>query len=297
MRINKQQVYRLVLQLFLIAVFVTPVFAEDVIELEVGYEALEEYMSFELEDGYIYESSDDRIASVEENKLIANRFGDCILYKKNSEGTILEAIEVIVYLVGDEPVPWGSVNITNAYISGYPDNSFKPKNFITRAEIATMFSKLLDLTYDEPVGYIDLLEDHWAFDYIQSVVTNDLMRARAENEFYPNAYLTKAEMARIISVYADRMGFNLNEEPKKIVMDVPFSHPDFQSIHQVMNVNLLLPEEGYFHPDDFITRIEAVELINHITGRSFLYQNNVNFTDVTSEDTFFEALQSASFSY
>lgn len=290
MKKNRLKTY-MILQLLILAVFVTPVYAEDPIELEVGYDALEMYMSYPLEAGYTYEVSDESIAYIEDYVLYAKDFGDCLLHQKDPDGHINE-IEVIVYWVGDEPIPWGSVNITRPYAVGYPDQTFKSNNFITRAEIATMFSNLLALDTEERVEVIDLSSSHWAYDFIQNVLQEDLMTERPDHEFYPDSYLTRAEMAGIISNYADRMGFYLNDEVKHGFMDVGLDHPYFKEIHQVVNYKLLFLEGAYFQPEAFISRGEAVSIINTIVGREFL-EYQIDFTDVTSNDHYYEDIISA----
>lgn len=281
----------ILLQLLFVAVFVTPVFAEDFIELEVGYDALEEYMSYPLEEGYSYEVSDEEIAFIEDGVIYAKDFGDCILYQKDDQGQVKE-IEVIVYWVGDEPIPWGSVAITRPYAKGYPDQTFKSMNFITRAEIATMFSNLLALETHETRELIDLSSDHWAYTYVQNVLSENLMTPRLVDEFYPDAYLTRAEMAKIISTYANRMGFYLNEEVKYMVADVPFNHPCFKEIHQVMNYRLLSLEDDTFNPEGFISRGEAVSIINTLVGRETL-EYQIDFTDINLDDIYYDSIISA----
>ncbi len=75
-------------------------FADDVIELEVGSGALDEYKSFTL-DSNDYKSEDSEVAYIEGNKLIAKEVGETYIVNDNNK------IKVIVYYVGDELVPVG----------------------------------------------------------------------------------------------------------------------------------------------------------------------------------------------
>jgi len=57
----------------------------------------------------------------------------------------------------------------NGWISGYPDGTYKPDNYITRAEVVSSVNRMLhrmivpeDLP-DQTPDYIDLHRDHWAY--------------------------------------------------------------------------------------------------------------------------------------
>lgn len=268
------------------------VFADELIELEVGYEALEEYKTFQLEPG-TYVSEDESVASVDENGLVtAVRFGDTVITQYSGDD-IIKTIEVIVYLVGDEPVPWGSVIIDKPYISGYPGQKFKPKNFITRAEVATMFVKLMDLDYEVETDYLDVYNTHWAYDYVQSIVESKLMMPRTETEFFPDAFLTKGEFAELLAAYAKHQGFDINQEPKENILDVSFKDGGFVAIHQMLNTKILTLTDGYFYPHDFIRRDEAVNIINKIIDKKHfgVYENT--FIDVDEQNPYYQDICNA----
>lgn len=267
------------------------IFADTLIELEFGYEALEEYKSFELDGGYTYESLDPSIAKVDNLRLVAVKYGDTVLLKKSGD-EIIEEIDVVVYLVGDEPVPWGSVKVNKQFVSGYPNQTFKPKHFITRAEVATMFSKILDLEYTSSTDYLDLLSDHWAYDYIQSCVASNLMSERTSDEFYPDAYLTRREFARLIYNYTLHQNINMDLEPKGMIIDVIPTDPDYYSIHGVINARLM-SIEGRFNPDDFITRGDVVNILSVITEQESHKEASLIFKDVQSDTPYFNNLFNA----
>ena len=61
---------------------------------------------------------------------------------------------------------------TYGWIGGYPDNSFRPNNSITRAEVAVIVNNMLgrdaderyiDRNADELVHFVDLSKNHWAY--------------------------------------------------------------------------------------------------------------------------------------
>ncbi len=108
-----------------------------------------------------------------------------------------------------EDVPngyWASCDISkltcNNILAGYPDGKFKPGTPISRAEIATMMVKGLNL--DESCGlasdmFNDVPENHWANRTIASAVSNGYMSGYPNNTFKPNENLSRAEAFAIMA--------------------------------------------------------------------------------------------------
>lgn len=268
------------------------VFADELIELEFGNEALEEYMTFDLQDGFVYTCLDESIASVEGDVLKAVRFGDTWLEVRNQEGDLLKTIEVIVYFVGDELTPWSPATINKPYLMGYPDKSFKPKNYMTRAELATVFTGLLDLTYESPITYIDTQKSHWGYDAIASVVENNLMKPRLEDEFYPDAFITRQEMALVISNFAKLKNIELIKGDLQIE-DVLSNHPNYEAIQQILHVNLMTLKDNFFYPNDFVKREEVIEMVNEMTCLKLDIKSGMRFSDVPIDSLHYRQIHSA----
>ena len=57
-----------------------------------------------------------------------------------------------------------------AIVEGYPDNTFRPRNTITRAETSAIIARTLDLTEISDREFPDISSDHWARGYIAKVV-------------------------------------------------------------------------------------------------------------------------------
>jgi len=269
------------------------VYADELIELEFGNEALEEYMTYQLDEGYSYESLDEKIVTIKDNIVTAKRFGDTkIIVKENNE--VIREIEVIVYFVGDELTPWSAATINKPYISGYPDKTFRPKNFITRAEVASIFSELLNLTHENTVSYVDLNESHWGYEAIQNVVEYDLMSPRTKDEFFPDAYITREEMAFVISKFASLKALDLSSDVKNEIRDITLENIYYSDIHKMVNVNLMTLEDSKFLPESFIRRDEVVKIINEITSRKIVLVSQLKFKDVTTENESYLEINAAS---
>jgi hypothetical protein len=79
---------------------------------------------------------------------------------------------------------WASAYIgaadVNGLMSGYPDGSFKPDSFITRAEVMTAVNRMLGRVPDAAAlaqiqnPYVDLSPEHWAYAQIlEATVEHD----------------------------------------------------------------------------------------------------------------------------
>ncbi len=84
-------------------------------------------------------------------------------------------------------------------INGYPDNTFKPENQITRAEFSTIVTKLLnlDISDDEDIIFNDV-ENHWAKPYINKIYRKGLVSGYPDGTFKPQNNITYAEAITIL---------------------------------------------------------------------------------------------------
>ncbi|MBE0448467.1 MAG: S-layer homology domain-containing protein [Actinobacteria bacterium] len=84
----------------------------------------------------------------------------------------------------------------NGVIDGYCDGTFRPYNFITRAEIAKIIAKALDL----PSGSSDLIniDTSWARDYINACAGAGIIDGYPDNTYRPTKNTTRAEAAKAI---------------------------------------------------------------------------------------------------
>jgi uncharacterized repeat protein (TIGR02543 family) len=83
-------------------------------------------------------------------------------------------------------------------IEGYPDGSFRPGSFITRAELATIASKFDNLSPFESNSFSDI-EGHWANRYINSASQKGWVTGYPDGTFKPNQYITRAEFVTLVN--------------------------------------------------------------------------------------------------
>lgn len=83
-------------------------------------------------------------------------------------------------------------------VEGYPDGSFKPKNPITRAELATIASKFDKLSGSETNSFSDI-DGHWAIKYINSAAAKGWVKGYPDETFKPDQYITRAEFVTLVN--------------------------------------------------------------------------------------------------
>lgn len=86
-------------------------------------------------------------------------------------------------------------------VVGYPDDTFRPDQFATKAEFVTMVIKALWQEKAEPEGiyyYKDVPQDHWAYDMIQKAADFDLLKGEIGEKFRPEDNINRTEAISIV---------------------------------------------------------------------------------------------------
>ena len=94
-----------------------------------------------------------------------------------------------------------------AYIMGYPDGTVQPGGYITRAEASTIFFRLLtDKTREQywatTNAYSDIKSGDWYNNAISTLSNAGIVSGYPDGTFRPNAPITRAEMSKIIALFA-----------------------------------------------------------------------------------------------
>ncbi len=166
------------------------------------------------------------------------------------------------------PVPENLNGVDHfAYVIGYPDGTVRPDANITRAEVTTIFFRLLkdevrDAALTNENSFDDVNLDDWHNVAISTMAKLGIVNGRFENEFVPDANITRAEFTAICS------RFDTTEvEYEGSFKDIN-GHWAEEYIKRAAAYGWI---EGYsdntFRPDQFITRAEAMTLINRVLNR------------------------------
>jgi Mg-chelatase subunit ChlD len=184
----------------------------------------------------------------------------------------------------------------NAYISGYPDKSFRPDRAVTRAEIAAMFAKLMELEVhkESAAMYKDVQSSHWAAGAVKAVTEAGLFKGYEDNTFRPDENITRAELAVVIAKY---MNFN-DLTPYELKYSDIKGHWAVNFIEEVSRHNIIKGyEDGTFRPNEKIKRSETVTLINNMLYRGPLNTEVSSFVDVATGHWAFGHIEEAAINH
>lgn len=90
--------------------------------------------------------------------------------------------------------------VKQGIVTGYPDGSFRPNQSITRAEMALMLSRALELDglNSNTKPFSDVSASHWAASAIRELKTMDWIHGYEDGTYRPNENATRAELSVLI---------------------------------------------------------------------------------------------------
>lgn len=88
------------------------------------------------------------------------------------------------------------------YILGFPDGTFRPDEYMTRAEFASVLARLIDPLESETV-YPDMPEEHWAHDDVMTATAAGWIIG-TNSGFEPDRCITRAEVITALNRLLDR---------------------------------------------------------------------------------------------
>ena len=154
-----------------------------------------------------------------------------------------------------------------AYIIGYPDGEVKPNGTITRAEVATVYFRMLtdesrDRIWSQSNSFSDVMLENWFNNAVSTMANGGIINGYPDGSFHPNGNITRAEFAAMsIRFFQDaKVG------PSKFSDTI--GHWAEEAISKALNEGLITGyPDGSFRPDEPITRAEAMTIFNRVLDR------------------------------
>lgn len=157
-----------------------------------------------------------------------------------------------------------------SYVVGYEDGMVKPENAITRAEVASIFYRLLkddvrDANTTDVSEFSDVSASDWYGTTVATLSAMDIVRGYEDGTFRPNASITRAEFAAIATRFFEETGAEY--EPGTFD-DVTGDEWFANAIADAVELGLIggYPD-GTVRPNNNITRAEACAVVNRTLGR------------------------------
>ena len=194
--------------------------------------------------------------NVASDAVIKNAKGEDVTanYKITYVDGVLKAIEVL------------NKEIHFNYVIGYTDGTIRPNNDISRAEVATIFFRLLTdearEQYTTTAGnFTDVKAGMWCNRAIATLTNMGIIKGYTDGSFQPNKSITRAELATIIARFA-KLDVNT-----KTFSDIN-GHWAQKSIELAAGNGWINGyEDGTFRPNNNITRAETFAMINRVLDR------------------------------
>lgn len=171
------------------------------------------------------------------------------------------------------------ITVHTPYITGYENGSFLPDAHITRAETASMLSRVMSFNnITENKEFSDIIPGLWYCNAIKLMTDAGIINGYTDGTFRPDNNITRAEFITML----------INNTEVTAYKGLPFNDvsSDIWSADYIYSAYtygyISGYEDGSFRPDSPITRAEAVKIINCVLKRSD-FGNGINpFTDLAN---------------
>ena len=191
-----------------------------------------------------------------------------------------------------------------SYLIGYADGTVRPNGKITRAEVATIFFRLLDddtraKYWSSGNNFSDVSADKWYNNAVSTLSNMGVIGGYADGTFRPDAPISRAEFAKIAVSFTQNNGsavYNYFTDVKTTDWFAPY-------VTAAKDAGLI---EGYsdgsFKPESKITRAEACAIVNRTLGRKpskahMKISDRIDWPDVQTTDWFYEDIMEATNSH
>jgi len=231
----------------------------------------------------------------------------CLLavYNKDSSGTSSKRskkkTEVVIL---EEEIPLGS-GIT--YIIGDENGNARADDPTIRAELATMYARLLSLNYQATTipRYKDVYLPMWHASYVNILKVTGILVGKAdklnpENEMFdPEGLITRADLASSIARYYEFVGETFEPTPNDLI-DIR-GHEAQSDIEIIVAKGMMGAytdsegnyDETLFLPDRISTRFETIKILNKLFGIQPKIPEKPTFNDMTIKSVGFEDIEGA----
>ncbi|OPH48813.1 hypothetical protein BC351_38230 [Paenibacillus ferrarius] len=148
-------------------------------------------------------------------------------------------------------------------VQGYENGTFEPDGKVTRAEFATLISRVFEID-GKPVRNLALndLNTHWAKTAIEKMANLGILNGYEDSSFKPDATISRAEMVAIVSRIVNLR--SVQQKSTSSFADINSSFAEEQ-INEASKAGIISGlGDGKFHPNSPATRAEALTAIMNI---------------------------------
>ena len=216
-------------------------------------------------------------------------------------GILLLSITSICHAYTDVDDHWAKESVDSLnkinIIQGYEDNTFRPDDYITRAEFVTIVNRILKNEKMSNRYIVDNNSRDWYYNEIKKAVASRILDGDADGKMRPNDFITREEAIVVLHrAFSGEKTDNLKIK----------NYADYGNVSQwAMNAFAVFVKNGYIkgyedntlHPESAITRAESITIIDRLFSEIVIkgkYSENIygnlliNGQDVEIENTYVE---------
>jgi len=216
------------------------------------------------------------------------KFKYTIGYKgKTDTATVTVTVNAVII---EEETPLGA---SNRYIIGDENGNARAFDPTTRAELATMYARLLSLNYQATTipRYMDVYSTMWHASYVNILKETGILVGK-DDIFDPEGLITRADLASSIARYYEFVGETF--EPTASGLTDIEGHVAQSDIEIVVAQEIMGAYTGtLFLPDRLISRIETIKILNKLFDIQPRIPEKPTFKDMTTKSFGFEAIEAA----
>lgn len=188
-----------------------------------------------------------------------------------------------------------------AYVIGYPDGTVRPNANIDRQEVATIFFRLMQddsrtENWSQTNAFSDVSATQWSNNAISTMAAAGILTGYEDGAFHPSAPITRGEFAAVAARFDSALYVG-----NDMFTDIA-GHWAAPYINRAAQKGWIKGyEDGTFKPDQYITRAEAMTLVNAVLDRRVHAENvldaAISWPDNPKDAWHYEAVQEATNSH
>ena len=166
--------------------------------------------------------------------------------------------------------------ISNGWINGYPDHSFRPNKSLTRADFVTMLARVSgeELPEVKTSPFPDFGAEMYYARSVQWAVNAGIINGFEDGTFGPMQPITREQMAHIMAQYLKHMGYKVDptsDVTRKLIRDYKVISDYAKSdVCFCYEKSLLNGREDGFAPAEGATRAEACTVLLRLNAYTLL---------------------------
>lgn len=149
--------------------------------------------------------------------------------------------------------------VEKGFIKGYEDNTFRPNNTITRAEISQVLANFnINLKFED-VNFND--NNGWFANAVKKATENGFLTGYTDGTFKPNNKITRFEMIKIASMFVKSNNYDKVQLPYSDVEKIPnWVLNDVNNLYASKVIDFY--DNNAINGNVYITRAEAVTVLS-----------------------------------